>query len=66
MASFDTETTPVFSAVSSSARQLSQLLKCIDFASKAQVQITKDGVRFTAEDSQVMQGKFSPYIAACL
>ncbi|KAI9805876.1 MAG: hypothetical protein M1825_000490 [Sarcosagium campestre] len=46
----------VFTAVSSSARQLYQLLRCIGFANKAQVQITKDGLRFTVEESRVMQG----------
>ncbi|KAI9719442.1 MAG: hypothetical protein M1812_003513 [Candelaria pacifica] len=47
---------PLFSAVSSSARQLFQLLRCISFGPKAQVQITKEGLRFTVEDSRVMQG----------
>lgn len=47
---------PLFSAVSGSSRQLFQLLRCINFVSKAQVQITKEGVRFTVEESQVMQG----------
>lgn len=47
---------PLFSAVSGSSRQLFQLLKCINFVSKAQVQITKEGLRFTVEESQVMQG----------
>ena len=48
---------PLFSAVSSSARQLFQLLRCISFASKAQVRISKKGLRFTVEESQVMQGQ---------
>lgn len=47
---------PLFSAVSGSARQLFQLLRCINFVSKAQVQITNEGLRFTVEESQVMQG----------
>ena len=47
---------PLFSAVSSSARQLFQLLRCISFALKAQVRISKEGLRFTVEESQVMQG----------
>ena len=47
---------PLLSAVSGSARQLFQLLRCINFVSKAHVRITKDGLRFTAEESQVMQG----------
>ncbi|PBP19333.1 Rad1-domain-containing protein [Diplocarpon rosae] len=47
---------PVFKSVSSSARQLFQLLNCIRFASKAQVQIGPEGIRFAVEDSRVMQG----------
>ncbi|KAF2139814.1 uncharacterized protein K452DRAFT_231624 [Aplosporella prunicola CBS 121167] len=50
------EDPPVFSAVSSSARQLFILLRCISFASKARVQINKDGLRFSVEDYRVMQG----------
>lgn len=47
---------PIFTAVSGSARQLSQLLRCINIAPKAQVQISKEGLRFTVEESRVMQG----------
>lgn len=47
----------LFSAVSGSARQLFQLLRCINFVSKTHVQITKEGLRFTVEESQVMQGQ---------
>lgn len=47
---------PTLSAVSSSARQLYQLLRCISFASKAEVQIRQEGLRFTVEESRVMQG----------
>ena len=58
--------TSLFSAVSGSARQLFHLLRCINFVSKAHVQITKEGLRFTAEESQVMQGQtmwiLEPYI----
>ena len=46
----------LFSAVSGSARQLFLLLRCINFVSKAHVRITKEGLRFTVEESQVMQG----------
>ncbi|KAI9816956.1 MAG: ssDNA endodeoxyribonuclease [Thelocarpon impressellum] len=45
-----------FSAVSSSARQLFSIIRCVGFAVKAQVQITKEGLRFIVEDSRVMQG----------
>jgi cell cycle checkpoint protein len=47
---------PIFSAVSNSAHQLYILLRCIGFAAKASVQITPDGIRFSAEDARVMQG----------
>ena len=46
----------MFSAVSSSTRQLFQLLRCINFAPKAHVQISEFGLRFTVEESRVMQG----------
>lgn len=47
---------PLLSAVSSSARQIFLLLRCIGFAPRAQVQITTEGLRFSVEDSRVMQG----------
>ncbi|KAI4216587.1 MAG: hypothetical protein LQ351_001076 [Letrouitia transgressa] len=47
---------PLFSAISGSTRQLYNVLKCINFVSKAQVRITSEGLRFTVEESQVMQG----------
>ncbi|KAH9216281.1 DNA repair exonuclease rad1 [Leptodontidium sp. 2 PMI_412] len=47
---------PIFKSVSSSARQLFQLLNCIRFAPKAQVQISPEGIRFAVEESRVMQG----------
>ena len=56
MESINRDNALLFSAVSSSARQLFQLLRCINFASKAEVQISEAGLRFTAEDSRVMQG----------
>jgi cell cycle checkpoint protein len=49
---------PIFKAVSSSARQLFQLLNCMRFASKVQVQISNEGLRFAVEESRVMQGHF--------
>ncbi|KAI9682239.1 MAG: ssDNA endodeoxyribonuclease [Caeruleum heppii] len=52
----DPITTTSFSAVSGSARQLFLLLRCISFAPKVQVQITKEGLRFTVEENRVMQG----------
>ncbi|KAF2100892.1 Rad1-domain-containing protein, partial [Rhizodiscina lignyota] len=47
---------PLFSAVSSSARQLHSLLKCIAFTNKVQVQISQDGLRFSTGESSVMEG----------
>lgn len=49
---------PIFKAVSSSARQLFQLLNCIRFAPKAHVTISAEGLRFAVEESRVMQGWF--------
>lgn len=48
---------PLLSAVSGSTKQLFHLLRCINFGSKTHVQITKEGLRFTVEESQVMQGR---------
>ena len=40
------EQRPMLTAVSSSARQLYLLLRCISFAGKAQVQLSGNGMRF--------------------
>jgi cell cycle checkpoint protein len=56
----DSDGPPIFRAVSSSARQLFQLLNCIRFAPKCQVQISHEGLRFAVEESRVMQG-WSPF-----
>ncbi|KAJ5454439.1 uncharacterized protein N7458_005395 [Penicillium daleae] len=47
---------PLFTGVSNNARHLYTLLSCIGFASKATVQITPDGLRFSAEEGRVIQG----------
>jgi cell cycle checkpoint protein len=47
---------PIFTAVSSSAPQLFLLLRCIGFGSKVQVHISEEGLRFSLEDSSVMEG----------
>ncbi|KAI0895877.1 Rad1-domain-containing protein [Annulohypoxylon nitens] len=47
---------PLFRAVASSTRQIYQVLKCISFTAKVQVQITHDGIKFAADHSRVMQG----------
>ncbi|KAK4543898.1 hypothetical protein LTR36_004672 [Oleoguttula mirabilis] len=46
---------PVFSAVSSSARQLLMLLRCISFAKKAHVRISAEGIRFSTEEGSVVE-----------
>lgn len=50
---------PLFRAVASSTRPLFQLLRCINFTNKIHVEITADGIRFTADQARVMQGKLS-------
>jgi cell cycle checkpoint protein len=45
----------LFTAVSSSARQLLQLLRCISFTDKAHVRIGQEGLRITTEDGSVME-----------
>ncbi|KAJ8066595.1 hypothetical protein OCU04_005643 [Sclerotinia nivalis] len=52
----DEPAVPIFKAVSSSARQLFQLLNTIRFAPKVHVQISTQGIRFAVEESRVMQG----------
>ncbi|OOF95665.1 hypothetical protein ASPCADRAFT_168260 [Aspergillus carbonarius ITEM 5010] len=47
---------PIFTAVSGNAHHLYTLLQCISFASRATVQITPDGIRFSAEELRVIQG----------
>ncbi|KAI2794756.1 hypothetical protein POX_a01357 [Penicillium oxalicum] len=47
---------PLFTGVSNNARHLYTLLSCIGFATKATVQITPDGIRFSAEEGRVIQG----------
>ena len=46
----------IFSAVSTSVRQLYLLLRCISFGAKAEVQITSDGIRFLVDEARVVQG----------
>lgn len=48
-------TGPLFTAVSSSSRQILLLLRCISFAKKTHVRISSDGLRFTATDGSVME-----------
>ncbi|KAI4155153.1 MAG: hypothetical protein LQ340_001189 [Diploschistes diacapsis] len=57
MADTQTQVPMIFTSISSSARQLLQVLRCIGFVSKAHVQITEAGIRFSVQESRVMQGK---------
>jgi cell cycle checkpoint protein len=45
----------LFTAISSSSRQLLQLLRCISFTDKAHVRIAQEGLRITTEDGSVME-----------
>lgn len=47
---------PLFTGVSNNAHHLYTLLSCIGFAPKATVQITPEGLRFSAEEARVIQG----------
>lgn len=47
---------PLFRAIAGSTKQLYQLLKCINFTDKAHVEITEDGIKFSAESARVMHG----------
>ncbi|KAF1971601.1 DNA repair exonuclease rad1 [Bimuria novae-zelandiae CBS 107.79] len=47
---------PLLTAVSSSARQLYLLLRCINFAEKAHVQINDGGLQFSVDEASVMEG----------
>lgn len=50
---------PIFKSVSSSTKQLFQLLNCIRFAPKVHIQISEEGLRFAADEARVMQGDFA-------
>ncbi|KAF2743036.1 hypothetical protein M011DRAFT_411412 [Sporormia fimetaria CBS 119925] len=52
----DGDERPVLTAVSTSARQLYLLLRCINFSDKAHVQITEEGIKFSVEEASVMEG----------
>lgn len=54
---------PILTAVSSSARQLYQLLRCINFAEKAHVQIDDEGIKFSVDEASAMEGTFPGYVA---
>jgi cell cycle checkpoint protein len=48
---------PLFSAVTSSARQLFSVLRCCGFQPRAELELLPEGVKVTVEDSRVMQGQ---------
>jgi hypothetical protein len=52
---------PILTAVSSSARQLYLLLRCIAFSPKAHVQISDMGLKLAVDEASVMEG-ISPYV----
>jgi len=52
----DEEEPPILTAVSSSARQLYLLLRCIAFANKAHVQISDIGMKLAVDEASVMEG----------
>ncbi|RAR10236.1 Rad1-domain-containing protein [Stemphylium lycopersici] len=51
----DDEEPPLLTAVSSSARQLYQLLRCIAFSNKAHVQISDIGLKLAVDEASVME-----------
>jgi cell cycle checkpoint protein len=56
------EELPILTAVSSSARQLYLLLRCINFSEKAHVQINEEGLKFSVDEASVMEGNTTlPY-----
>lgn len=48
---------PQLVAVSSTARDIQSLLRCVSFAPRALVQISEQGLRFNVEEAKVMQGE---------
>jgi len=47
---------PMFRAIVFSTKAIVQILKCINFAPKVHVRLCRDGIRFMADSSRVMQG----------
>ena len=56
----DDNESPILTAVSSSARQLYLLLRCINFAEKAHVQINDEGLKFSVEEASSLEGTVMP------
>ncbi|KAF2731594.1 hypothetical protein EJ04DRAFT_364861 [Polyplosphaeria fusca] len=52
----DEEEPPILTAVSSSARQLYSLLRCINFSEKAHVTISEQGLKFSVDEASTLEG----------
>jgi cell cycle checkpoint protein len=52
----DEDERPVLTAVSSSARQLFMLLRCIAFSNKAHVTINEEGLKLSVNEVSAMEG----------
>ncbi|MBE3045320.1 hypothetical protein IMZ48_22770 [Candidatus Bathyarchaeota archaeon] len=55
---------PILRAKTSSTRPLYMLLRCINFASKVHVEISESGIRLSADNARVMQGKEASLVPA--
>jgi len=56
----DDQGLPILTAVSSSARQLFLLLRCIAFSNKAHVQISDIGIKLAVDEASIMEGRLYP------
>ena len=56
----------MFNAVSSSARQLYLLLRCINLTPKVQLQISLEGLRFSIDEGRTMRGELTYCLLACI
>jgi cell cycle checkpoint protein len=52
----DGDSPPILTAVSSSARQLYLLLRCVTFANKAHVTLSEEGLKFSVSEGSSMEG----------
>lgn len=57
IANMEQQERQVLTAVSSSARQLFLLLRCIAFSNKAQVVIRDDGIRVSVAETSTLEGE---------
>jgi cell cycle checkpoint protein len=58
----DEDERPVLTAVSSSARQLFMLLRCIAFSNKAHVTISEEGLKLSVNESSTMEGRLALHL----